>query len=133
MSSLASSPSSRAAGLTAGIWALASMQAVIGLAQVLAPGSFYDAVANFGARDDHLMRDVASYYLAAAFALAVAARRPAWRAPVLALVGVQYVLHAIGHVADAGRAEPAWVGPFDVAALAIGVVLIAGLYREASR
>jgi uncharacterized protein DUF4345 len=133
MQSLSSSPGARAAGLTTGIWALAGVQAVIGLAQVLAPGSFYDAIANFGPRNDHFLRDVASYYLASAVALAVAARQPSWRAPVLALVGVQYLLHAIGHVADAGDADPSWVGPFDVATLAIGVLLIAGLYREASR
>ena len=71
MSSLASSPAGRASALTAGIWALAGVQAVIGLAQVLAPGSFYDAVANFGPRNDHFLRDVASYYLASAAALAV--------------------------------------------------------------
>src|SRR3954468_18821004 len=103
MSSLASSPAGRASALTAGIWALAGVQLVIGLSQVLAPGSFYDAVANFGPRNDHFLRDVASYYLASAVALAISASsRPAWRAPVLALVGVQYVLHAIGHVFDSG-------------------------------
>ena len=133
MSSLASSPAGRASALTAGIWALAGVQLVIGLAQVVAPGSFYDAVANFGPRNDHFLRDVASYYLASAVALAIAATRPSWRAPVLALVGVQYVLHTIGHVFDSGKADPSWVGPVDVATLAIGVVLIGGLYREASR
>lgn len=136
MQPLASSSPARAdhaSALTAGIWALAGVQLIIGLSQAVTPGRFYDAVANFGARNDHFLRDVSTYYLASAIALAVAARRPSWRAPVLAVVGLQYALHALNHVLDSGKADPSWVGPFDVVSLVIGMLLIGWLYREASR
>lgn len=128
-----SSPAARASALAAGIWALAGVQLLIGLSQALAPGRFYDAIANFGARNDHFLRDVATYYLASAAALAIAARRPSWRAPVLAVVGFQYALHALNHLMDVGDADPSWVGPFDFVSLAAGTLLIGWLYREASR
>jgi hypothetical protein len=130
---VSSSPAARTSALVAGIWALAGVQLLIGLSQAAAPGRFYDAVANFGARSDHTIRDVATYYLASAVALAVAARRPSWRAPVLAVVGLQYVLHALNHLLDVSDADPSWVGPFDLVSLAIGALLIAWLYREASK
>jgi hypothetical protein len=134
MQSLASSsPAARAPALIAGIWALAGVQLLIGLSLAAAPGRFYDAIANFGARSDHTLRDVASYYLASAAALAIAARRPSWRAPVLAVVGLQYVLHALNHLLDVGDADPSWVGPFDLVSLAAGALLIGWLYREASK
>jgi hypothetical protein len=126
-------PAARASAVAAGVWALAGVQLAIGLSQAVAPGRFYDAIANFGARSDHTLRDVASYYLASAIALAVAARRPAWRAPVLAVVGLQFALHALNHLLDVGNAHPSWVGPFDLASLAVGGLLIGWLYREASR
>jgi hypothetical protein len=134
MQSIASSsPAARASAVTAGTWALAGVQLVLGLSQAAAPGRFYDAVANFGARSDHTLRDVSTYYLASAVALAVAARRPSWRAPVLAVVGLQYVLHALNHLLDVGDADPSWVGPFDLASLTVGAALIGWLYREACR
>ncbi len=115
----------------AGVWALAGVQAVTGLALALAPGRFYDALADFGPRNDHDLRDMAAFYLASAVVLAVAAaRRPSWRAPALALVGLQYVLHALNHLLDAGDGDPAWVGPFDLATLAAGALVIGWLFRQ---
>lgn len=128
-----SSPAARASALVTGIWALAGVQLLIGLSQAAAPGRFYDAIANFGGRSDHTLRDVSSYYLASAVALAIAARRPSWRAPVLAVVGLQYVLHALNHLLDVGQADPSWVGPFDLVSLVVGALLIGWLYREASQ
>ena len=58
--------------------ALAVVQGAIGLTQAFAPGWFYEQAANFGPRADHMMRDMATYYLASAVALAVAVRRPNW-------------------------------------------------------
>lgn len=110
-------------GLTGALWALAAVQATIGLVQIVAPGWFYDQIANFGQRSDHTLRDVATYYLASAIALAAAAKRPSWRAPVLLLVLLQYVFHAVNHLADIGDADPSWVGPAD----AITLIAVSGL------
>jgi uncharacterized protein YjeT (DUF2065 family) len=133
MQSIASSPASRATALRAGLLALAAVQVVQGLLLALAPGQFYDAVANFGAQNDHDLRDMAAFYLASGAVLALAASRPSWRAPALALVGLQFALHALNHLVDAGKSDPSWVGPFDVLTLAAGAVVIGALYRAAAR
>jgi hypothetical protein len=91
---------------------------------MLAPGWFYEQIANFGARSDHTLRDVATYYLASAVALAIAAARPSWRVPVLMLVFVQYLLHTANHIVDIGDADPGWVGPADAISLAAISVLL---------
>jgi hypothetical protein len=113
--------------------ALAASSIVLGLWQVLATGSFFDAVADFGPRNDHDLRDVASFYLAAGIALAIAAGRPSWRAPVLALVTLQYGFHALNHLLDVGDADPSWIGPFDAALLIATTGLLAVLLRAALR
>jgi hypothetical protein len=133
MSPLSSSPAARDSVLRAGLFALAAVQFVQGLLLVAVPGAFYDAVANFGPRNTHDLRDIAAFYLASAPLLAIAARRPSWRTPVLALVGLQFALHALNHVLDVGRAEPSWIGPADVVALAAGALLIAALLRASMR
>lgn len=110
------------------ILALAATQLVIGLWLAVDPGSFYDALANFGPRSDHSLRDTAAFYLAAAVALFLAADRPSWRVPVLALVGLQYAFHTINHVIDVGDSDPSWVGWFDAASLiGVGVVIVYAL------
>jgi hypothetical protein len=133
MQHLASSPAGRATALRAGLFALAATQLATGLALVLAPGAFYDGLADFGPRNDHDLRDMAAFYLASAAILALAVSRPSWRAPVLAVVGLQYGLHALNHLLDAGKADPSWVGPFDAVSLLAGTALIAVLLRTALR
>jgi hypothetical protein len=129
-----SSPAARASALTAGVWALAAVQAANGLALALTPRRFYDALADFGPYNAHDLRDMSAFFLASAVVLAIAAaRRPSWRAPALALVGLQYALHGLNHVLDAGGSDPSWVGPLDVALVGGGALLIGWLYREASR
>src|SRR3954469_195782 len=130
---VSSSPSARAAVLRAGVLTLAGVQLVQGLLLLLTPGSFYDAVANFGPENHHDLRDMAAFYLASGIVLVVAAGRPSWRAPALALVGLQFALHALNHLVDVGDADPGWVGPFDLLSLAAGTLLIWALYRAADR
>jgi uncharacterized protein YjeT (DUF2065 family) len=122
---------SRAPILRIGVLAVAGVQLVLGLWLALAPHAFYDALADFGPRNDHDLRDVSSYYLASGVVLAIAARRPSWRAPALALVGLQYALHALNHLLDVGDADPSWIGWFDLLSLAAGAALLWALYRAA--
>ena len=100
---------------------------------VVSPSSFYTAIADFGASNHHDLRDMAAFYLASGIVLAVSTARPSWRAPALALVGLQYGLHALNHLVDIGNSSPGWVGPFDLVALAAGALLIGWMYREAGR
>jgi hypothetical protein len=127
------SPAARSTALRAGLLAVAGVQLITGLLLALTPGVFYDALADFGPRNEHDLRDMAAFYLASAVVLAIAAGRPSWRAPALALVGLQFALHAINHLVDVGDADPSWVGPFDLATLAIGGLLLGWLYRAAAR
>jgi hypothetical protein len=108
-------PTARAA-----VGALAAVQGLLGTWMVVSPGSFAERVAPFGARNDHLLRDMASWELALAALAAVAVARPAWRAPVVALALVHFALHAVNHLVDVGEADPGWVGPADLALLALG-------------
>jgi hypothetical protein len=96
----------------------------LGLWQAFSPGSFHRALADFGPRNDHTMRDVATFYLALGAALLVALARPSWRAPVLSVAVVESVLHALNHVADSGKAHPSWVGPFDAVTLSLATVAL---------
>jgi hypothetical protein len=101
----------------------------LGALMALAPGAFFEAVADFGVRNDHFLRDVATFYLAFGVVLLVAVGRPAWRAPALALGALQYGLHALNHLLDIGDADPGWVGPFDFVSLAV----VAGVFLYALR
>ena len=117
----------------AGVAALAVYELAFGLWMLLAPRSFYDAVGPFGPYNRHYVLDTATWQLAFGVALAVAVRRPSWRAPLLGFAVVQFGLHALNHIADAGEADPAWVGVFDAVSLTVTTVLLAGLYVGAQR
>jgi hypothetical protein len=125
--------STTASWMRPALLALSASSILLGLWMVVAPGSFFDAIADFGPRNDHFLRDVASYYLAAGIALAIAAGRPSWRAPVLALVTLQYGFHALNHLLDIGDADPSWVGPFDAVLLIATFGLLAVVLRAALR
>ena len=117
--------------LPAGVAALAATQLALGLWMAVSPRSFFDAIGPFGAYNDHYVRDVATWYLAFGAALAVAVRRPSWRAPLLGLAVLQYGLHTVNHLVDMGDADPGWVGVFDAVTLGLTTVLLAGLFRGA--
>lgn len=110
-----------------------AVQLGLGAFIVVAPGAFADSLGAFGTRNDHLARDVATLYLALGFGLVAAATRPRWRAPVIALTGVQYAAHAINHVIDIADSDPGWIGPADLAILVAGALLLAWLWREAAQ
>ncbi len=80
----------------------------------------------------HYLRDQATRYVAFGVALLLAARRPAWQVPLLALVVLQYALHVVNHVIDISDPEPAWKGPVTAVALAVIGVVLALLGRRAS-
>jgi hypothetical protein len=110
--------------------AVAVVQLITGLLLWLTPGFFYDEIGPFGARNDHYMGDVATWYLALGVALLLAVRRPSWRVPVLAIALAQYVLHSINHLIDIGEADPSWLGPADFVALTLGAVLLGWMLKQ---
>jgi hypothetical protein len=110
-----------------GIVLLAVSQLVLAIWQVADPGSFHDRVGDFGPRNDHYIRDIATWEVALAVTALVAVREARWRVPVLAFAALQFTLHTINHIADAGKAAGSTNGAFDAISLGIGALLLAAL------
>jgi hypothetical protein len=110
-----------------GLVAFAAVEAALAVFMVAAPHTFYTAIGPFGARNDHYVRDVATYNAALAAGLVIAIRHASWRVPMLAILTVQFALHSINHLVDISSADPAWVGYFDFFVLAAATVQLAGL------
>jgi hypothetical protein len=89
--------------------------------------SFADAVADFGAENDHLIHDFAATSATFGIALLVAIAAPSWRTPILALAALWNGLHAVSHVVDIGAADPGIVGPIEAVALLATTVLLGWL------
>jgi hypothetical protein len=106
-------------------------QLVLGALLWLTPGFFFDEIGPYGVRNDHYMGDLATWYLALGGVALVAVSRPAWRLPVLVLAFVQYVLHSVNHLLDVGEADPEWLGPANLASLALTCVLLGWMVNAA--
>jgi hypothetical protein len=104
--------------------ALAVGQLVLGLLLWLTPGFFHDEIGPYGARNDHYMGDLATWYLALGAVLLVAIRRPSWRLPVLVFAFIQYALHSVNHLIDVGEADPSWLGPANFVSLLLTTALL---------
>ena len=91
----------------------------------LAPASFYAWVAPFGVRNEHLLRDLSTVSLALGVAALLAAARPTWRVPVLAISLLQFALHSLNHLLDIGQAEPGWLGPANALVLVSATAALA--------
>lgn len=113
-----------------GLGLLALVQATIGTWMTFGPASFTERVAPFGARNDHLLRDLASWELALAVMAAAAIAVPAWRVPVVTLALLHFVLHAVNHLVDVGAADPRWVGVVDLVSLSLGAGALLWLLRR---
>ncbi len=113
--------------LAVGLAALAAYGVVLGVVMVAAPGTFYAEIGPFGPRNDHYIRDTATYNLAAGAVALVAVIRRSWRVPVLVFLVIQFALHSVNHLVDIDEAVPSSVGVFDFVALAVATVLLAVL------
>ena len=118
----------RERAVRAGIALLGGSSLLVGAWMALSPASFFDALGPFGTRNGHYVRDMATWQIAFGAALLVAVGRPSWRRPLIAVGGAQALLHTLNHVLDAGDANPAWVGVFDVVTLAATLGLFAWLW-----
>lgn len=98
---------------------------------LVAPGTFFDEIGPFGPRNDHYIADVATFELAFGVALLASQRLRSWRAPVLGVVALQFALHSVNHLVDAGEADPEWVGWIDFVSLTLSTALLAWLFRRA--
>jgi hypothetical protein len=118
--------------LPTAIGVLAAYQLLLGLWMVVAPRSFFDAVAAFGAYPPHFIRDNATWLLALGVTLAVAVKQSSWRAPLLAFAALQSGLHAINHWVDVDNASKLSIGLFDAISLTVLTALLFALWRAAT-
>jgi hypothetical protein len=114
-----------------GLVLLAGYNLGLGLWMTVSPHSFFTALGPFGARNDHYIRDNATFSLALGGVLLVALRQRAWAAPLFAFSALQFGLHAANHLNDIDAAHPHWVGVFDFATLAVAAAGLALLCRYA--
>ena len=110
-----------------GLVAFAAVEAALAIFMAVAPHAFYTAIGPFGARNDHYVRDVATYNAALAAGLLIAVRHASWRVPMLAILTLQFALHSINHLIDISSADPTWIGYFDFFVLAAATLQLAGL------
>jgi len=116
-----------------GLAILGASQLVLAIWMVADPGSFFDHVGGFGARNDHYLRDVATFEAALGICALIAVRLRGWRVPVLAFAAIQFALHAVNHIADAGDAHGATNGWADAVELGIGAAFFGWLLVAALR
>ena len=103
---------------------------LLGTVMVIAPRTFFDEIAHYGAYNDHYIRDVATFYLALGGCLLVAVGRTSWQVPLLTFALVQYGLHVLNHLWDVADGEPSWIGPANVVTLGLIAALILWLLRR---
>jgi len=111
---------------------LGAYHLLLGVVMVLAPRTFFDEVAAYGAYNDHYIRDVATFYLALGAVLLVAVGRTAWQVPLLVFALLQYGLHVLNHLWDIGDADPGWLGPANAVSLALIAAVLVWLLRGGS-
>jgi hypothetical protein len=129
----AGAPSRSDSLVLAGLIAFSAVNLALAAMLAFAPHAFFDDVGPYGARNDHYMRDIATFYAAIGVAGLIAARRSAWRTPVLWLLAIEYGLHAINHLVDIDAAHSSWLGPANFASLAVATVALVWLARASAR
>jgi hypothetical protein len=105
----------------------------LGLLALIAPGTFFDEIGNYGLKNTHYVGDVGAFTAASGIGLLLAINRPSWRAPLLWVGVVWFSLHSLNHLFDIGEAKSDLRGLFDAGGLALIALLTAGLAREAER
>ncbi len=119
--------------LTPALAVLALSQLLLAVWMVVDPGTFFANVGDFGPRNDHYIRDIATWEAALGVAAAIAVGRTSWRVPVLAFAVVQFAFHAANHIADVGAAHGATSGWGNAIELSASTVVLCLLLRVAVR
>lgn len=112
---------------------VAAYHVATGLLALIAPGTFFEGIGNYGVENSHYVGDVGAFVLAFGIALGIAVVRPAWRPPLLWLGAIWYGLHAINHAFDTGEARSEGRGWADTLLIAVGAVAAAWLARVSER
>ena len=65
---------------------------------IVAPGTFFETLGNFGVRNDHYIFDNATFEFPLGLMMLAAVRRPSWRVPALAFATLHWGLHSMSHI-----------------------------------
>ncbi|HEX2399205.1 MAG TPA: hypothetical protein VHJ79_04295 [Mycobacterium sp.] len=98
---------------------------LVGLFMLVAPGTFFDTLGNFGVRNDHYIFDNASFELPLGLIMLAAARWRSWRIPALAFATLHWGLHALSHIIDPHHAAGDSIGWLEAAGLVVTTALLA--------
>jgi hypothetical protein len=109
--------------IRAALVVLGLLNAFSGAMALIAPGTFFDEIGRYGVENEHYVGDVGAFVLAFGIAVLVAAQRPSWRVPVLALGAIWYGLHALNHAFDVDEARSDARGIVDTIYIGIGALL----------
>jgi hypothetical protein len=105
---------------------------LIGLFMIVAPGTFYDTLGNFGVRNDHYIFDVAAFELPLGLMLLAAVRWPSWRVPALAFATLHWGLHALSHIVDPHHGAGDWIGWLEAAGLVAATAILVMALRAST-
>ncbi|KUI41058.1 hypothetical protein AU197_00370 [Mycobacterium sp. IS-1590] len=106
--------------LVFGLYALS-----VGLFMMFAPGTFFDTLGNFGARNDHFIFDVATFEVPQGLMLLAAVRWPRWRTPALAFATLHWALHSLSHIIDPHHGAGDWIGWLEAGGLVFTTAILA--------
>ncbi len=112
---------------------VATYHVALGAMQLVAPGTFFDEIGNYGVENSHYIGDVGAFTLAFGVAVGIAVIRPAWRAPLLWLGALWYGFHAVNHAFDTGEAKSEARGWGDTLLIGFGALASAWLALASER
>jgi nucleoside-diphosphate-sugar epimerase len=98
---------------------------LLGLFMFIAPGTFFDSLGSFGARNDHYIFDNASFEFPLGLMMLAAVRWSSWRVPALTFAALHWGLHALSHIIDPHHAAGEPVGWLEAAGLVVTTVFLA--------
>ena len=103
----------------------------IGLFMLFFPGTFFETLGTFGARNDHYIFDNATFEIPQGLLLLAAVRRVSWRVPALAFATLHWALHSVSHVVDPHHGAGDVIGWLEAAGLVATTVILAIALRAA--
>jgi hypothetical protein len=102
---------------------------LVGLFMLVAPGTFFDTLGNFGARNDHYIFDNASFEFPLGLMMLAAVKWPSWRVPTLAFAALHWGLHALSHIVDPHHGAGELIGWLEAGGLVVTTALLAMALR----
>jgi hypothetical protein len=97
----------------------------VGLFMMFAPGTFFDTIGTFGARNDHYIFDTSTFEIPQGLLLLSAVRWASWRVPALAFATLHWALHALSHLIDPHHGAGDAIGWLEAGGLVVTTLILA--------